>query len=184
MKSRKPKLLEAGHPDNFQTPASALDPLLPYLNKYWTIWEPSSGKGQLARGLESAGFKVVSSDRDKGFLNWRPENFDAIVGNPPYSAKAAFLARCYDLYKPFALLLPITVFDSMERRRMFHEYGVQVIFPHGRIHYETPNHEARAAVGKKSSAWFYSIWVCWNLPLPSLLVFSGIESQPSLISAA
>jgi hypothetical protein len=176
--------MAAGRPDNFQTPPEALDPLLPYLDKSWTIWEPSAGKGKLARGLEAAGFKVIATDRDKGFFNWRPKHFDAIVGNPPFSCKAAFLARCYDLYKPFALLLPITVFDSMERRRMFHEWGVQILFPPGRIHFETPRHAERLKEGKKSSAWFYSVFVCWNLPLPSILTFTGFDEQPSLIKLA
>lgn len=177
MKSRKPTLLEAGHSDHFQTPANALNPLLPFLFDHWTIWEPSSGKGKLADALRLNGYTVIAGDREKGFLNHRPKRFDAIVTNPPYSAKAAFLARCYDLGKPFALLLPITVFDSHERRRLFHEHGVQVIFPSSRIHYETPNHEARLKEGKKSSAWFYSVWVCWNLPFANTLQFAGFEKS-------
>ena len=47
--TRKPKLLAPGHPDNFQTPAHALEPLLPYLDPKWLIWEPSCSKGNLVR---------------------------------------------------------------------------------------------------------------------------------------
>jgi hypothetical protein len=62
-KSKKPKLLAAGHPDNFQTPASALDCLLPHLKAGWTIWEPACGKGNLVRGLQAHGFKVKGTDK-------------------------------------------------------------------------------------------------------------------------
>jgi hypothetical protein len=173
--------MSSGKPDNFQTPAHALDPLLPYLKAGWKIWEPSSGKGKMALVLESNGFEVITGDREDGFLNQRPKRFDAIVTNPPYSIKGQFIARCYDLRTPFALLLPITVFDSQERRRMFHQHGVEIIFPSARINYETPNHEARTKEGKKSSAWFYSVWVTWGLGLPAPMVFTGCEPQTSLL---
>jgi hypothetical protein len=60
--SKKPKLLEAGHPDNFQTPGSAIECLLPYLPKEWLIWEPACGKGNLVRAFEEQGYKVYGSD--------------------------------------------------------------------------------------------------------------------------
>jgi hypothetical protein len=176
--------MAAGRPDDFQTPAEALDPLVPYLDASWRIWEPAKGKGSLVRSLQSKGFDVVGSDWEEGFLNWRPDCFDVVVSNPPYSKKLAFLSRCYDLGKPFALLMPITVFDSQDRRSLFQKHGVQIIFPRGRINYETPNHEARIKVGKKSSAWFLSVWVCWKLDLPSQLVFTGCDAEPSLMSVA
>lgn len=178
--SKKPKLLAAGHPDNFQTPGSALDPLLPFLKKEWAIWEPSCGNGNLVRGLKERGFRAYGSDIAAGtdFLETPlPDGCDAIITNPPFSLKHKFLARCYELGKPFALLLPATVFDSHERRRLFHERGVQIIFPNGRINFETPNHDQRVKEGKKSSAWFYSIWVTWGLNLPSQLVFTGFDDQ-------
>jgi hypothetical protein len=186
MKSKKPKLLAAGHPDNFQTPASALDPLFPYLRKDWTIWEPACGKGNLVRGLMEARRSVVGTDILTGtdFLSCKPPPFDMILSNPPFSKKHQFLARCYEFQKPFALLLPATVFDSQERRRLFHQRGVQIILPNGRINFETPNHEAREKEGKKSSAWFYSIWVTWGLDLPSQLVFTGFEAALPLEAAA
>jgi hypothetical protein len=181
MKSRKPKLLAAGHPDNFQTPASALDPLLPYLKKDWTIWEPACGKGNLVGSLiHDHGYTCIGTDLIAGadFLTYRPFSpFDCILTNPPFSKKHQFLARCYELGKPFALLLPATVFDSHERRRLFHERGVEIVFPNSRINFETPNHDARLRDGKKSSAWFYSIWVTWGLNLPSQLVFAGFDDR-------
>ena len=59
---------------------------------------------------------------------YSPALFDVIVTNPAFSLKDEFLARCYELKKPFALLLPLTVFNSVKRQRLFHENGVEILF--------------------------------------------------------
>jgi hypothetical protein len=93
--SKKPKLLEAGHPDNFQTPGSAIECLLPYLPKEWLIWEPACGKGNLVRAFERQGYKVYGSDitepYGKDFLHVDCK-VSAIITNPPFSIKEKFLA--------------------------------------------------------------------------------------------
>lgn len=48
--------------DRCQTPAYALDPLLPYLDPSWTIWECAAGEGNLSRALRDRGFTVVATD--------------------------------------------------------------------------------------------------------------------------
>ncbi|WP_263378460.1 hypothetical protein [Granulicella paludicola] len=148
MKSSKPPL-RAGSPDKFQTPASALDPLIPYLDRKWEIWEPSCGEGNLLKGFWDRGFQASGTDIIEGydFLSYDLGRFNAIVTNPPFSVKQKFLARCYEFGKPFALLMPLTTFDSKERQRLFHERGIQVIFMAKRVNFETPS-------GKGSSAWF------------------------------
>ena len=59
MSSKKTKLLMNGHTDEIYTPAYALNPLIPYLNKSWVVWECAYGKGALAKHLKIKGFKVV-----------------------------------------------------------------------------------------------------------------------------
>jgi hypothetical protein len=175
MVSKKPKLLEAGHPDNFQTPASALDCLLPYLSRSWIIWEPACGKCNLVYGLEDKGYMAFGTDivrrPSEDFLTMKMlREVDFICTNPPFSIKEKFLARCYELGKPFALLMPITTFDSRERRKLFHRHGIQIILPNGRVNFETPN-------GKGSSSWFYTAWFTNGLNLPSQLNFHGLEAE-------
>ena len=53
--------------------------------------------------------------------------------------------------KPFALLLPLTTFETAKRQNLFHEHGVQVIFFDKRINFETPS-------GNGSGAWFATAW--------------------------
>jgi len=168
MTEYKKKLLNQknGSPDDFQTPREALDPLLPYLNKEWLIWECASGKGNLVSGLNNKGYLTIGTDILTGhnFLEYEPKEFNCIITNPPFSLKEQFLKRCYDLKKPFALLLPLTTFEGIKRQALFRKYGIQVIFFDKRINFETPS-------GKGGGSWFATAWFCYGLNLPKDMNF-------------
>ncbi len=123
---KKTKSNEKGTPakDRCQTPPYALDPLLQYLPKDWLIWEPACGEGLLAKGLVVNGYDVYSSDIILGqnFFKYEPDiGWDAIVTNPPFSVKYPWLKRCYELGKPFALLMPVDVFGAQSAQRLFEQ---------------------------------------------------------------
>ena len=161
-----------GSPDDFQTPPIALAPLLPWLKPEWTIWECAAGQGLLVRAMKSTHI-VIASDILTGqdFLTWRPAGpWDCIVTNPPYSLKQKFLERCYQLRKPFALLLPLTTFETPKRQSLFARYGVQVIFLDKRINFVTPS-------GNGSGSWFATAWFTWGLDLPKDLMFARVPEQ-------
>lgn len=172
--------LRQGSPDDFQTPPQALNPLLPYLKKEWVIWECAAGKRNLSNGLIAKGYKVISTDLadikplegETGwdFLKWKPNNFDCIITNPPFKYKQQFLERCYILGKPFALLLPLTTFETTKRQKLFKENGVEVIFFDKRINFETPNQV------KNSSAWFATAWFTNGLNIGKQLSFKMLQS--------
>ena len=163
--------LKQGHPNDFQTPSYALKPLLPYMPSDWVIWECASGKGNLVKGLEEHGYRVISTDILTGcdFLEYEPsERYNMILTNPPYSLKFKFLKRCYQLNKPFALLLPLTTFEGQQRQLLFQKFGVQVIFFDRRINFETPD-------GKSSGAWFMTAWFTWLLNLRRDFIFENLR---------
>lgn len=173
-----------GSSDDFQTPPNVLDMLIPYLKKEWLIWEPACGKGNLVNELKKQGFKVLGSDisgsgeqdQDMDFLGEHDgyiESWDCIVTNPPYTTKDKFLQRCYELGKPFALLLPITALESEKRQKFFRKYGIQLIIPNRRINFETPS-------GMGGGAWFPTAWFTWGLNLPSDLNFVELNSDYTL----
>lgn len=105
--------------DRCQTPAYALDPILPYL--HGVIWECAAGEGSLSNAFIRHGFKVIESDILNGqdFFRWQPELFDCIVTNPPFSSKFEWLERCYQLQKPFALLLPVETLGANKAQKLF-----------------------------------------------------------------
>ena len=150
------------------------DPLIPYLEKDWIIWECAWGKGSLAKHLKKKGFNVIGNKEDFLIAN---RKFDVIVTNPPYSIKDKFLERAFFQGKPFAFLLPLTALEGKKRGELYRKYGIQLIIPNKRINFETPS-------GKGSGAWFQVAWFCWKLNLPKDLMFvelkmeGGNSSQP------
>ena len=165
----KPPLAQ-GRSNDFQTPPEALLPLYPYLKKDWVIWECGCGEGNLVRAFEEKGHKVIGTDILTGqdFLEYEPERYDCIVTNPPYSLKQKFLERAYSLGKPFALLLPLTTFETGKRQRLFKKYGVEVIFFDKRINFKTPS-------GKGSGSWFATAWFTNWLNIGRQLTFFSFE---------
>lgn len=156
--------------DDYQTPSIPLNPLIPFLKKNWIIWEPADGKGNLSGYLrERESFNVIGTDIlvGKDFLKWNPKRFDCIITNPPYSLKQQFLERCYELRKPFALLLPLTTFETQKRQKLFRDFGVEIIFLPNRINFETPS-------GKGSGAWFATAWFTNWLNIGQQLTFSKV----------
>ena len=160
--------------DDFQTPAIAIEPLVPYLKKDWIIWECASGNGNLTKTFKKKGFKVIGTDILNGydFLKWQPKKYDCIVTNPPYSLKQEFLTRAYSLKKPFAFLLPLTTFETQKRQRLFKKHGLEVIFMPKRINFETPS-------GKDSSSWFATAWFTNGLNIGKEMTF--LDNQIGLI---
>jgi len=163
--------LQQGSSNDFQTPPIALSPLSPFLNKDWVIWECACGKGNLSTALADWGHKVIATDivDGKDFLTWKPEKFDCIITNPPFSLKQQFLERCYELQKPFALLLPLTTFETAKRQNLFKENGVEVILFDKRINFETPS-------GKGSGSWFATAWFTSGLKIGKELIFVKLEN--------
>lgn len=161
----KPPLMH-GSPDDFQTPPSALSPLLPYIDRGWRVWECACGKGNLVRALGAQGYDVVGTDLLGGYdyCMWEPDRWDCAVTNPPYRYKQFFLDRAYSLGKPFAFLLPLTTLETGRRQALFREYGVEVLFMPSRVNFETPS-------GKDGGAWFATAWFTWGLGIGKQMTF-------------
>jgi hypothetical protein len=163
-----------GKVNSCQTPAYALDPLLPYLPSHWTIWECAAGEGFLATALENAGLKVLRSDIMLGqdFFSYRPDAaFDAVVTNPPYNPnkmKANWIKRCYEIGKPWANLLPVETIGTGEVQRMFNELGVEIIYLNHRVNFKMPN----KGWGGKSQ--FSAAWFTWGLNIGRPMTFAQI----------
>ena len=170
---KKLKIQMNGRSDEFMTPEFAINPLLPYLNNFKTIWECAWGKGSLAKHFEKKGFEVIG-EPFKDFLNkdlgLNIDGFDIIITNPPYSLKDKFLERCYELKKPFALLMPLTALEGKKRGELYKKHGIQLIIPNKRINFVTPS-------GKGSGAWFQTAWFTYGLNLPKDLNFVELKTN-------
>ena len=169
--------------DRFQTPAWAVEAIMPMLPKEWQYWEPCAGKGNIVRAMKEAGYLCCGSDVEGlaeycphyepiDFLRHEPKGHDAIITNPPYSNYGEFIRRCFELGKPFALLIPDSFADSTKRMEIIREYGgVDVVYLPERVAFETPT----GRTGKDSSPNFLTVWVCKGFDV-SLL---APEREPS-----
>lgn len=158
--------------DDIFTPDYAVFPLLKYLPKNIKIWECCDfGSSRITHVLKENGYEVISTDIKTGFnfLEDTPDfDFDMIITNPPYSLKNEFLNKCYSYNKPFALLLPLTTLEGVERNKMFNEKGISLIVLDKRINFL--NYEDK----KKSGCWFNSSWFIHGIDEGNKLYFETL----------
>ena len=139
--------------DELYTPEEAIYPILKYLDKNKTYWECTDfGESNIRKILVENGFKVIATNKEElDFLKDNPLfKFDVIITNPPYSLKNKFIKRCYELNKPFMLLLPITALEGKERGKLYKENGLELIILNKRINF----------MKSKKNVWFNTSWFC------------------------
>ena len=142
--------------DEFYTPKEAIYPLLKYLDKNKIYWECTDfGDSNIRKVLVKNGFKVIATKKEEiDFLKDDPLfKFDVIITNPPYSIKDKFIRRCYELNKPFMLLLPITALEGKERNKLYKEKGIELIVLNKRINF----------MKDKKNVWFNTSWFCHQI---------------------
>ena len=179
----KPKINRAGDPalskgfDRCNTPAYALDPLLPFIRPEWIVWESAAGTGNLCEALAHHTQAIIGTDihgthadPPRNFFDWQPAAFDAIVTNPPYSIKFDWLERCYDLGKPFALLVPVETIGAKAAQTLMERHGCELLLLNRRVNFEMPNK------GYGGSAQFPVLWLCWQM-LPAPIVYGKITQR-------
>ena len=164
--------------DLFQTPAYALDPLLPYLERFSVIRESACGEGYLVRALQAAGKTVVAHDLQSG-----TNRFDTPtplgqceVTNVPFGLKYRWIEQALRDGQPFALLMPSDVlFAGAKFQPLLIKHGLQLLVPNRRINFKTP---LRGWEG--SAAQMHCSWVTWQLCLPERVTFCEITPRKEL----
>lgn len=174
--SRPADIYEPKGYDACQTPAYAIDPMLPFLHPDFVIWEPAAGEHYLVEALYDSGFKteqVIISDilTDQNFFEYTPDcHWDCLITNPPYSIKFQWLERCYQLGRPFALLVPVEILGAKTAQQLLRQYGFEMMFLDKRVDFKMPNK------GWDSSAQFPVFWLCWQM-LPQQVMFGELNKN-------
>lgn len=148
--------------DELYTPEYAVYPVLDAIFFANTvIWCPfDTENSNIVKVLQSKGLKVIHShiSEGKNFFQYEPdEHYDMIISNPPYSIKDQVLERCYQLRKPFALLLPITALEGTKRGKLFRDMGLDLIVLDKRVDFNG-----------KGKCWFNTSWFCWGTPIEGI----------------
>jgi hypothetical protein len=153
--------------DEYNTPFYAVDIITPHIPKNKIIWCPFDKKESkyVIRLKNTNEVHYTHIDDGQDFLNYEPDfDFDIIVSNPPFSIKNEVLKKCYAYNKPFALLLPMTMFNSISTISVL-KNDIQFIIMDRRISFngERPN--------------FTCWYVCRNL-LPTSNIIYKFNDDP------
>lgn len=148
---KKTKLMSNSKFDELYTPEYAIYPIIDKLDKHKIIWECCYGTGQLKKHLTKNGFNVVGDPNIDFFKN--TVDCDIIVTNPPFSLKRKMIERAFELGKPFAFLVPLTILEGKKSMELFNNKNIEIIIPSKRIDF----------MDKGSSNWFCVIWLTYGL---------------------
>jgi len=146
--------------DRCQTPRYGLEPLIPYLNPNWVVWEPACGEGLLSKALSEQVTEVISTDILSGidFLHtpFASEVITAIVTNPPFTRKKEFMTRCYTLKRPFALLMPTETVSLLWFQELVSAHTPEpgIIWFNPRIQFKMPKMDWYGRGSQFATAWF------------------------------
>lgn len=158
--------------DECMTPFYAVEPLLKYIPRNKTVWCPFDKEWSAFVKLLSTRNEVIHSHIDDGkdFFTYKPKHFDIIISNPPFSCKDKVLQRCYELNKPFAMLLPVSCIQGKKRVEMFMKNGLQILAFDLRVDYHTRGNMQETT----KATHFGSAFFCKDI-LPLSLMFASLK---------
>src|SRR5690606_9980362 len=120
--------------DECYTPEDEVKAIFPFLDKEKTYYEATSGiSSAIVNSFTRAGYNMVGSGGKNFFDCSKDEIYDRVVTNPPYSKKDDFIFHCYEIGKPFALLLPVATIQGQKRGKKFKELGISMLVYNKRI---------------------------------------------------
>lgn len=148
--------------DEWYTPRSAVEVIVPYLKNFKTIWCPfDTSESNYVKVLEENGFNVIHTHIDDGqdFFEETVPECDAIISNPPYSIKDDVIERLFSFNKPFAMLMNVSsLFDSKRRFEFYQQNPVNLLYIYPRVRFF--NDERGLST---SSPTYQSAYVCYGI---------------------
>ena len=133
--SRTAKTTDRVEGDKYQTPVSALEPLLSYINfeKVGSFLEPCVGEGNILNTVSPLLRKTCSiftTEIEKNsdyFTNLFPD-VDLIITNPPFSKALPFLEKSLCEAKTVIYLLRLNFLASQGRKEFWSQYPPDYLF--------------------------------------------------------
>lgn len=141
--------------DEFPTPIEVWEHIKSIIPTDKVIWCPFYCDG--GHTLKDLGFDIIHENEDF----FEHNKGDIIIDNPPFSLKKDILQRCFELDKPFILILPVSTI-CYKYFRQHKDKHLQIIIPPKRWNFKP---EA------KSSATFDTIYLCYKMSLPKDINF-------------
>lgn len=137
--------------DEWVTPSCLVTLLIPYLESFArqinkksseiTIWCPfDHEESKYVQILSQHGYKIIHSHISDGqdFFDYRPDNWDIAISNPPFSKKLAIFERLVKFEKPFLMLMNIMALNYQEIGQFFWQVGndIQFLIPDKKVSFD------------------------------------------------
>jgi hypothetical protein len=151
--------------DDYMTPKHAWEDIKQYIPKV-KIWEAFYGDGSSGNHLAELGFNVIHEERD--FFNEPPDEYDAIITNPPYSQSKNIMNKLLEYDKPFIMIMPSSKINT-SYLRSWKDKGIQIIIPRKRIHFIKI--VDGKVIDKKSTCNFDCFYYCYKINLHKDIVW-------------
>ena len=102
--------------DFYATPESAFKPLLPFLQRGVTFWEPASGDDRLIHWLREAGMEADGNDLRHGYDFLKDQTVrGVIITNPPFSLAQEFVDHARRHAPEVIMLLRLNFLGAQKR---------------------------------------------------------------------
>ena len=151
--------------DEWYTPRSAVDLILPYISPTARVWCPfDTEDSEFVRAFRERGNEVVATHVSTGgdFFKIEPPPCDIIVSNPPFSVKTKVFKRLFEIGRPFAMLVGVAGLFEYQRFDVFRKKYVELLIPRKRVKYMN---------GEKIGTPPFSSWYVCNGVLPNQITF-------------
>ena len=161
-----------GLTDGWNTPESAVRPILQHLPYGCIVWCPfDKEESNFVKVLRESGYIVEFShidNEDEDFFNYEPFEWDIIVSNPPFTNKRKYFERALSFNKPFALIMTNTWLNDSAPKQLFKDKDLQLLMFDKRMKFISPDGRDNDKIT------FSSSYYCWNF-LPKQIIMEELK---------
>lgn len=149
----------------YYTPNWVWDCLKPYIPPNKQIWECFRNEDikstQSAEYLRELGFDVINPLCDF----FKNDYGDIVISNPPYNIKKEVLFRLIEINKPFMLILPNIILNTLYFIELAKQHDeLQIIILPKRVDFIKPSNT-------KSKSTFHTLVICYKCHLKDRITF-------------
>ena len=123
-------LYSKGKNDENMTLPYAVEPIIKYIPKHYTVWCPfDKADSEFVKQIKANGNKVIHTHIEDGqdFYEYEPvDDWDCIISNPPFTNKRKIFERCLSFNKPFALIMSNTWLNDSAPTQIFMKNNKQM----------------------------------------------------------
>jgi hypothetical protein len=142
--------------DDYMTPFEAWENIIHLIPKNSKIWSPFYGDGKQKEHFKKLGFNIIHKKKD--FFIYEPKKYNIIIDNPPFSCKKEVFTRLKELNKPFIIICPSSMINTLYIRNLF-KNEIQILIPKRRIQF------IKDGIEKNNRCNFECFYYCYKMNL-------------------